>query len=93
MTTATGTRILAAVVTTVVIVAVIAALVLLGPPGVQRQRATDERRVNDLSLIENCVHEYWTRHQALAPDLASLASEPGFQVPRNDPETGQPYVY
>ena len=79
--------------TTIVVGAVITAIALLDPPGVQRQRKMDERRIEDLMSIQRATEEYWTRHKALPPDLATLGKEPGLLVPANDPETGTPYVY
>jgi hypothetical protein len=93
MRTTRGDKILAAVVTAVVVGAVITAIVLLDPPGVQRQRKLDARRIDDLMSIQRAAEEYWTRHKALAPDLAALGKEPGLVVPTNDPETGAAYVY
>jgi hypothetical protein len=93
MTSTRGDQILAAVVTTIVVGAVITAIILLDPPGVQRQRKMDARRIEDLMGIERAAEEYWTRHKALPPDLAALGKEPGFAVPTSDPETGAAYVY
>jgi hypothetical protein len=93
MTSVSGTRILALAVTTIVVGTVITAIVLLDPPGVQRQRKMDERRVEDLMSLQRTTEEYWTRHKALPPDLATLSKEPGLRVPEADPETGSPYVF
>jgi hypothetical protein len=93
MTSTTGNKILAAVVTTIVVGAVITAIVLLDPPGVQRQRKMDSRRIEDLMSIQRATEEYWTRHKVLPPDLATLGKEAGLLVPANDPETGAPYIY
>jgi hypothetical protein len=92
MTSTTGNKLLAAVVTTIVVGAVITAIVLLDPPGVQRQRKMDSRRIEDLMSIQRATEEYWTRHKVLPPDLATLGKEPGLLVPANDPETGAPYA-
>ena len=88
MTSTSGNKILAGVVTTIVVGAVISAIVLLDPPGVQRQRKMDSRRIEDLVSIQRAIEEYWTRHKALPPDLATLGKEPGLLVPASDPETG-----
>jgi hypothetical protein len=93
MTSTEGEKILAAVVTTIVVGAVITAIVLLDPPGVQRQRRIDERRIEDLMSIQRAAEEYWTRHKVLPPDLTALGKEPGLVVPATDPETGAGYVY
>jgi hypothetical protein len=93
MTSTNGNKILAAVVTIIVIGAVITAIVLLDPPGVQRQRKMDARRIDDLINIQRAAEVYWTRHKVLPPDLARLGKESGIVVPANDPETGAPYIY
>ena len=85
-------KVLAASATAIVAGAVIAAI-LLDPPGEQRRRKMDSRRVEDLMSIQRSVAEYWSRHRALPPDLAALGREPGLLVPSNDPETGAAYAY
>ena len=92
MTSASAHKILAWVVSAVVIGAVVTAI-LLDPPGVQRQRKMDARRVEDLSSIQRATEEYWNRHKVLPTDLATLAKEPGLRVAATDPDTGSPYVY
>jgi len=89
----TRTRILATAVTVAVIAVVIAAVVTLGPPGAQRERRLDAARVSDLQVIQNAVMGYVARHEALPPDLATLAREPGYALSTSDPQTGAPYVY
>ncbi len=92
MTSARRHKILAWVVSGVVIGAVITAI-LLDPPGVQRQRKMDARRIEDLSSLQRATEEYWNRHKVLPTDLATLGTEPGLRVPVTDPDTGSPYVY
>ncbi|MGC8639234.1 MAG: hypothetical protein ACP5XB_05070 [Isosphaeraceae bacterium] len=93
MTPVSGTKLLAFAVTAIVVGSLCAAVVLLDPPGVQRQRKMDERRIQDLMSLQRATEEYWTRHKALPPDLATLSKEPGLRVPETDPETGSPYGY
>ncbi len=92
MTSASAHKILAWVVSAVVISAVVTAI-LLDPPGIQRQRKMDARRVEDLSSIKRAIEEYCNRHKVLPTDLATLAKEPGLRVAATDPDTGSPYVY
>ena len=92
MTSASVQKTLAFLVSAVVVCAVVTAI-LLDPPGVQRQRRMDGRRIEDLLSMERAAEEYWNRHKVLPPDLAALAKEPGLRVPEADPETGSPYVY
>jgi len=82
-----------AIVTVVVVCAVVAALIIVGPPSVQRQRNMDEVRVRNLANIALNVNGYVARHRGLPADLDALAKEPGFHIPRADPDTGKPYGY
>lgn len=84
---------LAIISTGVVVLAVVAAVMILDPPGLQRQRRMDGRRIRDLINISLSVDSYWERKKALPPDLATLEKEPGLRIPMKDPETGLPYVY
>jgi hypothetical protein len=92
MTSASAHKVLVWPISAVVIGAVITAI-LLDPPGVQRQRKMDARRVEDLSSIQRATEEYWNRHKVLPTDLAMLGKEPGLRVAATDPETGSPYIY
>ena len=93
MNCAIGVRILLIGVTAVVVAAVIAAIVVLGTPAQQRQRRLDERRVRDLSTIENSIGIYTNMHGALPSDLALLGKEPGSRSAPSDPDTGAAYEY
>jgi TonB family protein len=89
-------RVLAWVASIVVVIACGIALVLMDPPGAQRQRKLDERRVSDLKLLDTAIQEHVRRHDALPKDLASLEVvawlEPRLDDAR-DPETGKTYGY
>jgi hypothetical protein len=85
--------VLPAIATAVVTAAVIAAMVVLGAPGMQRQRKMDGVRVQDLNNVVLSVNGYFTRHKELPSDLGVLAKEPGYRVARGDPDTGKPYGY
>ena len=76
-----------------VVATLICAMIVLGPPGAQRQRKLDEVRVQDLSGIEMSVNGYFRVHHALPAGLAVLAKEPGYRVARADPDTGKAYGY
>ncbi len=85
---------LAAAVSLVVLGAIVAGVVLLDPPGVQRQRKLDQRRAGDLNTISLAIDEYWRRHANTLPhDLAVLSVEPGLRVDLSDPESKLPYGY
>lgn len=93
MSRISGIRLFAAAVTLVVVATIVAAIVVLGPPGKQRQLRLDERRVADLIGIKNAVATYVRQHEALPSDLAALAKLPGVRIKQADPETGASYEY
>jgi hypothetical protein len=76
----------------VVITTVVAGLMAIGPPGLQRERRLDQRRVKDLSALSRQVEIHWNRNRQLPADLGALAKLPGFRMPI-DPDTGAFYDY
>lgn len=70
-----------------------AAVLVLDSPGEERRRRLDERRVRDLREIAGAVDAYWTREEALPPDLGTLAGWQGLEAPSADPVTEEPYRY
>ena len=87
-----GQRLAAAAVVAVA-VALIAGILAVGPPSAQRAKKLDEARRADLAAIEELVAGFVRVHHRLPVDLAALSEEPGYAVPRNDPESGKPYEY
>ncbi|QWF14953.1 hypothetical protein [Lysobacter capsici] len=77
----------------VIIAAIAMAVVKMGGPGAQRQMRLDERRVQDLSRIDQELRSYFDAHKALPPDLARLAAQPGLSLAISDPDTTAPYAY
>ena len=64
-----------------------------GSPFGERQRRFDERRVQDLQMIQSEAVYYWQAKERLPQNLDELRDEiRGFTPPR-DPETGESYVY
>ena len=72
---------------------VIAAIVVMGSPGVQRERRMDETRVQQLMQIERAVRMVHEREGRLPADLSALAREPGLGLALSDPQTAAPYGY
>lgn len=77
----------------VIVAAIAMAVVKMGGPGAQRQMRLDERRVQDLSRIDQELRGYFDAHKALPPDLAKLAAQPGLALTISDPDTTAPYAY
>ena len=77
----------------VILAAVAGAIVLTGTPTRQREAAVDRHRVADLQRIEWAVDRYRREQGGLPPDLATVATTPGYAIERGDPVTGRPYGY
>ncbi|WP_411832141.1 hypothetical protein [Pseudoxanthomonas mexicana] len=73
--------------------AVIAALMAMGSPAAQREARLDERRIDDLRRIARGIDQHVRQHEALPPDLATLAGQPGTRLSLADPATARPYRY
>lgn len=86
-------QVFAAIATLVVGAAVVAGLWSIGSPSAQRQQRLDARRVADLLAIDAQVRAWQERHDALPPDLATLAAQPGLRLTLTDPVDGSPYDY
>lgn len=72
---------------------VIAGFFIAGSPWHQRSVRFDERRVNDLQMIQGELLRHWQMKGALPNDLDALRDTiSGFATPR-DPETGDAYAY
>ena len=88
-----GAKSLTIIATVVVVLSIIAAILILDPPGMQRQRRMDAQRVRDLENITYSIDVYWERQKTLPPDLAALDREPGLKAATKDPQTGISYDY
>jgi uncharacterized membrane protein len=68
---------------------------VLGSPSEIRKQRFDDKRLEDLSQIQQQVLSFWTRSKTLPTDLKSLYSDgisSGLVVP-TDPSTKQSYTY
>ena len=77
----------------VAIATIAAAISVMGTPGEQRAARFDDRRVDDLEALDLAIRMHAEKNGALPRDLATLARQPGRQLPLQDPETGTPYEY
>lgn len=77
----------------IVIVTIVAGFFIAGSPAEQRKRRFDEQRVNDLSMIQSEVINFWQRKRELPQSLEALQNDlTGFRAPV-DPETRIAYEY
>lgn len=86
-------KVLAAAASIIVIAAIVMGFVLFGSPHTQRLRRFDERRVNDLSWIQQEVTNYWQINKKLPQNLELLNNDlTGFHL-SVDPQTAKNYEY
>lgn len=86
-------RWLAIAASVVVALTLVAAVWVIGSPSEQRQANLDGRRVYDLNHISQLLDGHFLTHDALPPDLATLAEQPGRRLSIVDPVDGTPYDY
>lgn len=66
---------------------------IAGSPVNQRMARFDERRVQDLSLIQSQIINFWQKKNTLPQDLDQIANDIlGITIPR-DPKSGASYKY
>ncbi|MCL5986776.1 MAG: DUF5671 domain-containing protein [Actinobacteria bacterium] len=87
------TKTIAWITSAVVLISITGGFFITGTPAHQRQVRLDERRVNDLQMIQNEIVNYWTQKGELPESLNDLENSiTGFKPPK-DPETNAPYEY
>lgn len=79
--------------TIAVVAALVAAFMVMRSPATERAVTLDQRRVQDLQRIGDAVQAWYQVHDALPPDLAAVAKQPGSTVPATDPASGTLYEY
>ncbi len=89
-----GKRVLVGVTVVVVVTAVVIGIVMLGPPGEERARRLDQRRVMELQGIVLGVNALWMMRGRLPASLDEASKESGVvSFSTKDPVTGAPYGY
>lgn len=77
----------------IVAAAVVASFFLIGSPVDRRLQRLDEKRINDLSSIQNGIINYWQQKNKLPDSLEELNNDLNyFTVPR-DTENNKDYIY
>lgn len=77
----------------IVLISIVLGFVIAGTPGQQRSRRFDERRINDLQMLQGQILDYWMRKGTLPQQSQELENAlSGFTIP-HDPDTKTPYEY
>jgi hypothetical protein len=77
----------------VFVFAIITGLFVTGLPHVQRERALDEKRSEDLATIAECITTFAMQYERLPINTDELYKRLSYCVPVSDPQTGQAYTY
>ena len=86
-------KILTWTVSFVVLASIIVGFFIIGTPAEQRDRRFDERRVNNLQILQSQIVNYWVQKEGLPQGLGGLEdSISGFVVPE-DPQSNALYEY
>lgn len=72
---------------------IIFGFVTAGSPFSQRMRRFDQRRVQDLQVIQSETINYWQSKRTLPQNIDQLRDEIKGFIPPKDPETGAAYEY
>ena len=77
----------------VVAAAIVSSFFIIGSPADTRLQKLDEKRINDLSSIQNGIVNYWQQKSKLPSSLGELNNDLNyFTVPR-DTENDKDYTY
>lgn len=81
-----------------IVLSLVLGLMQAGPPGVQRLRAEDRRRVQDLHRLASALHTSWTSNadvssRKLPATLGELNAGTAASLPLADPITNRAYEY
>lgn len=90
---ATPQRMIALILTVVVASVLAGAAFVLDPPGLQRQRRLDERRIHDLDRLSDEVNAWYGAHKHLPPDVKALVAGRTAPISTSDPVSYAPYEY
>jgi len=86
-------RVLLICVSAVVIASVVGGFFVIGSPAKQRLMRMDEKRMQDLSGLQNEVVNYWLAKSALPRSIEELKAGRDGMVLARDPETDKDYEY
>ncbi len=86
-------RALAVITAVVVLGSIVSGFFIIGSPASQRLRRFDERRVNDLQVLQNEIINYWGQKDRLPKSLDNLKNDINGFTPPKDPQTSSVYEY
>lgn len=91
--TSKPSKFLAALVSLLILVSIVSGFFIIGSPMKARALRFDERRVNDLSLLQGEIINFWQQKKKLPNALSDLKDDIRGFTPPVDPATGAAYEY
>ncbi len=91
--TAKQLKVLVLAVSLTVLASVVGGFFTAGSPLNARLRRFDERRINDLQILQSEIINYWMQKNKLPSSLSDLKNDISGFIPPADPETGLLYIY
>lgn len=88
-----GLKIFIVFIAVVVLAAIISGFFIIGSPQMERERLFDQRRVNDLEMIENQLTIFWEDANSFPESLDDIEERLYQEDSLMDPQTNQPYEY
>lgn len=83
----------AAAVALIIVASIVGGFTIIGSPMNARSMRFDERKINDLSNIQNQITYFWQQKEGLPQSLTDLIDPLTNNAIPVDPQTGKPYVY
>ncbi len=80
-------------VVTIVAASIVAGFFIVGSPQTERMRRFDQQRVENLTILQSEVINYWMQKDYLPKSLDALKNDITGFVPPRDPESDAPYNY
>ncbi len=77
----------------VVAASIVAGFFIIGSPQSERMRKFDQQRVENLTIIQSEVINYWIQKDFLPKSLDNLKNDITGFIPPRDPESNMPYNY
>lgn len=86
-------RLIATIAAVAVFGSIVAGFFIIGSPATARQLRFDERRVNDLQMLQGEIINYWQQKNRLPKSLDDLKDSIRGFAPPKDPKTDEAYGY
>ncbi len=81
------------IISVVIVGSIVAGFFIVGSPQEERLRRFDDQRIQDLSLLQGQIIDFWINKDRLPEQLGQLKNDITGFTPPLDPQSGSPYEY